>query len=341
MSGWKLPGYVIEDLLGFGGSGDVWRGRVAASGEPVALKRIKVGDPVRLRSVHTEAALLIALDHPHLIRLHEMVPTDDAVVLVIDLAQGGTLAELLEARGVVTPGEAVTALAPIGAALAYAHNAGVVHGDVTPSNILFTEAGMPLLADLGVARLLDDDAAVQSTPAFIDPAVAAGCVPGPQSDVFMLGAVTFRALTGRSIWPGDTAEEVLAAAVAGELDDLIGPFAAAEIPEPVRAVVSRALSIEPAHRGTAAEFALDLRHAATPVGVELHAGRQRTGVVAAGPAVAHRDPPSALTGDSPGSGRPPFDRPRLGSPGAAPAPVLTHTVRPRPRPTPARRGHRA
>jgi hypothetical protein len=324
MSGWRLPGYVVEDLLGFGGSGDVWRARVAATGEPVALKRIKV-DAERRRTVHTEAAVLTALDHPHLIRLHDVVPTGETVVLVLDLAEGGTLAELIDARGVITPGEAVTALAPIGAALAYAHNAGVVHGDVTPSNVLFTAAGMPLLADLGVARLLDDDAPVQSTPAYIDPAVAAGCVPGPQSDVFMLGAATFHALTGATIWPGDTVAGVLAAAANGEIGDIDGQLAAAEVPEAMRTVVVRALSVEPGHRATAAEFALDLRHAAVPVGVELSAGRQRTA-------------PDDGT-DSAESARPPFDRPRGGA--AGPAPVLTHNVRPRPRPTPVRRGHRA
>jgi hypothetical protein len=350
MSGWRLPGYVVEDLLGFGASGDVWRARVASTGEPVALKRIKVGDADQSRAVHTEAALLTALDHPHLIRLHELVHTGDSLILVLDLAEGGTLAELIGSRGAITPGEVITALAPVGAALAYAHNAGVVHGDVTPSNILFTEAGMPLLADLGVARLRGDDEPVHSTPAFIDPAVAAGCVPGPQSDVFMLGAVTFHALTGRSIWPGNTAAEVLAAATATRMDDIEGPLGAAEIPEAVRTVVTRALSVEPGQRGTAAEFALDLRHAAVPVGVELSAGRQRGAVAPAtmpGPTSAGLTPAGPTPGgptpaarpDSPESARPPFDRPRGGVLPAAP--VLTHNVRPRPRPVPARRGHRA
>ena len=196
---------------------------------------------------------------------------------------------------------------------------------------------MPLLADLGVARLFDDDdAPVHSTPAFIDPAVAAGCVPGPQSDVFMLGAVTFHALTGATIWPGDTVTEVLAAAAAGEIADLDGPLAAADVPETMREVVTRALSVEPGQRGTAAEFALDLRHAAPPVGVELSAGRQRAALTPADPT----DVPPVAGADSPESARPPFDRPRGGGP-ATPAPVLTHHVRPRPRPMPTRRGHRA
>jgi eukaryotic-like serine/threonine-protein kinase len=354
MSGWKLPGYIVEDLLGFGATGDVWRGRVASSGEPVALKRITVGDAAQLRSAHTEAALLATLDHPHLVRLHELVPIGEGAVLVLDLATGGTLAGLIEARGRVTPGEAITALAPVGAALAYAHNAGVVHGDVTPANVLFTEAGMPLLADLGVARLLGDDAPVQCTPAFIDPAVARGCLPGPQSDVFMLGAVTLHSLTGRPLWPGDTPAQVLAAAAAGETGEIEAQLAAVDVPEAMRAVLARGLSVEPGRRGSAAEFALDLRHAGTPVVVELSAGRQPDAAALPTPAAPFRaqlpgtdndqfEHPSPTSTDS---ARPRFDRPR-GADAATPKPVLTHAVRPRPRPMPARRsrrglhGHRA
>ena len=348
MSGWKLPGYVVEALLGFGGSGEVWRARVASTGEPVALKRIAIDDVAQVRAAQAEAALLATLDHPHLIRLHELVPSRDALVLVLDFAAGGTLAELVDARGRITPGEAITALAPVGAALAYAHNAGVVHGDVTPSNVLFTEAGMPMLADLGVARLLGDGAPVHSTPAFIDPAVAAGCVPGPQSDVFMLGAVTLYALTGRPLWRGDTPAEVLASAAAGETGDIDALLAAVDVPEAMRAVLSRALSVEPSLRGSAAEFALDLRHAGTPLAVELSAGRQRVAPalpMPARPTGAHRRGagadaasagPDAVCADP---ARPGFDRPT----GAAPTtvtPLLTHAVRPRPRPLPARRARR-
>jgi protein kinase-like protein len=298
MNGWRVPGYTVEQLLGFGGSGQVWRARVAATGEAVALKRITIGQPAQIRAAQAEAALLSTLDHPHLIRVHKLVPTGDAVVLVLDLAAGGTLADLVAARGRITPGEAVTALSPIGAALAYAHNAGVVHGDVTPANVLFTEVGMPLLADLGVARLLGDDAPAHSTPAFIDPAVAVGHVPGPQSDVFMLGATTLHALTGRPLWSGAGPGEVLAAAARADIDAIERRVAELDVPEPMREVVARALSVRPEARGTAAEFALDLRHAATPVAVELDAGRARArpvlppGAEAPGPA-EDAEPPAA------------------------------------------------
>jgi hypothetical protein len=343
MSGWKLSGYVIENLLGFGASGEVWRARVASTGEPVALKRIVVDGASRVRSAQAEAALLATLEHPHLVRLHELVPTTGAIVLVLDLAAGGTLAELINVRGRITPGEAITALAPIGAALAYAHNAGVVHGDVTPANVLFTDVGMPLLADLGVARLLGDDAPVQSTPAFIDPAVAAGCLPGPQSDVFMIAAVVVHALTGEPWWRGDTPAQVLASATAATDDEIQARLARLEVPDAVRSVLSRALAVAPGQRGSAAEFALDLRHAETPVAVELSAGRQRVAVVLPSTAGKDREAVATAGSNAPSSAdaaRPPFDRPRAPAPSAPSSAVLTHAVRARPRPAPARRNQR-
>lgn len=277
MAGWKLRGYAVETLLGRGASSDVWRARVMATGEPVALKRLFVTGAEQLRRAHGEAALLTVLDHPNLVRLHDLVTTHEAAVLVLDLADGGSLAGLLAARGRLTPGEVITAIAPVAAALAYVHRQGVVHGDVTPANVLFTPGGVALLADLGVARLTGDDADVECTPAYIDPAVANGSVPAAASDVFMLGAVALHALTGAPPWQGTDAAAVLDSARAADpagLPGLPARLAAAGVPDEVAQVVLRALSVEPFRRGTAADFALDLRHAGTPVAVELRAGRR-------------------------------------------------------------------
>lgn len=269
----KLPGYALEAPLGAGGSGQVWRARERSSGAAVAVKLLAAVEPDQLAAVRSEAAMLSGLDHPHLLHLHAVVPCKQGLALVVDLAGGGSLACLLNARGQLSPGEVVTTVAPIGAALAYAHNAGVVHGDVSPANLLFTEVGLPLLADLGVARLVGDDSPVSSTPAYIDPAVAVGGVPAPSSDVFMLGAVALHALTGAPPWPGESGPAALAAAAAGDIGDVAARMRAAAVPEPVAEVVGRALELDAARRPTAAEFALDLRHAAEPVAVELAAGR--------------------------------------------------------------------
>src|ERR1700760_3234243 len=111
---WKLAGYAIEGRLGHGGSGEVWRARVTRTGTAVALKRLPLTGLApaaaleRAAAARVEAALLSALDHPHLIRLHDLVRTDDAIVLVLDLADAGSLADLLRRRSRITPGEVVT-----------------------------------------------------------------------------------------------------------------------------------------------------------------------------------------------------------------------------------------
>lgn len=324
---WKLPGYVADELLGYGGSGEVWRGHATSTGAPVALKRLPVGDAAQVQAARAEAALLSTLDHPHLIRLHELVPAGDAVVLVLDLAGGGSLADLLSRRGRVTPGEAITALAPIGAALAYAHNEGVVHGDVTPANVLFTDDGLPLLADLGVARIIGDAAPARSTPAYVDPSVAAGCVPAAASDVFMLAAVVVHALTGSPLWTGVTPADMIARAAAGDIGDLASRLAG--LPPPMATLLERALSIEPHLRCSAAEFALDLRHSGEPAPVELAVGgRGRAAVAGPGEQRAGADP-----------ARPAFTRPGDDTPLSNPG-QLTHGVRAALHPpVPPRRGH--
>ena len=341
---WKISGYVAEELLGYGAGGQVWRGRTSRSGHPVALKRIDCADLSRRRAAQAEAALLSALEHPHLVRLHELVPDGHALVLVLDLADGGSLADLLARRDRLTPGEVVTALSPVAAALAYAHDEGVTHCDVSAANVLFTAAGEPLLADLGVARLLGDASPPHATLAYLDPAVAAGAPPGPPSDVFALAGVALHALSGAPVWTGPSPEVLVAQAASGEILDLDERLAG--VPAAVADVVRRGLSVEPYARGTAGEFALDLRHAAHPTPVELDAGRGRLGGQAAdlpvstGPHRARHARPSAPLAPAQGSPRPDwewsFDRPGFARPygGRVAPPVPASAMPARPAPSP-------
>jgi len=264
-----VPGYVLEELLGRGGSGQVWRARPRAGGVPVAVKVLVRGDPGRQER---EAALLGELDHPHLVRLHEVVRHEvrggsAEVALVLDLLAGGSLASLLARRGRLRPGEVVTTVAPVAAALAHAHDRGVVHGDLSPGNVVFTAEGRPVLTDLGTARLVGDPARAEVTPAYVDPVVARGGAPGPASDVFGVAAAAFHALTGIAPWNAADPGGTLTVAAAGALPDLA--LLAPEAPEELLRVVRRGLSAEPHERGSAAEFALDLRHACRPEPVRL------------------------------------------------------------------------
>lgn len=253
----------------------MWRGRALRTGEPVALKVVDLTDAAAHRSARAEAALLSALDHPHLVRLHELVSDGDQAILVLDYAAGGNLAQLLERRSRITVGELVTAVSPIAAAVAYIHEEGLVHGDISPANILFTAEGQPVLADLGVASMCGSAEEQRSTLAYLDPAVANGGAAGPPSDVFMLAAISLHALTGRPPWVALTPQGLVDAAASGDIADLDDRLGA--VSEDVAAIVRRGLSALPHARGTAAEFALDLRHAATPAPLELAAGQLRFG----------------------------------------------------------------
>ena len=291
-----VPGYTLEARLGRGGSGEVWRAVPRRGGPPVAVKVLVAGDPERQAR---EAALLGALDHPHLVRLLEVVHQPQRggaprVALVLELLAGGSLAALLARRGRLRPGEVVTTIAPVAAALAHAHGNGVVHGDLSPGNIVFTAEGRPVLTDLGVARVLGETAAGEVTPAYVDPTVARGGAPGPASDVFGVAAAAFHALTGIAPWNAATPGDTLSVAADGLLPDLaeLAPAAPAELV----AVINRGLSADPHDRGSAAAFALDLRHACRPEPVRL----PQDGVPDAELGLTGRGPRTELTHQVPG-----------------------------------------
>ena len=299
---WAVPGYDVEELLGFGATGEVWRAREVASGEVVALKRLRPGaDPVAVELLRREATLLRRLDTPYVVRLRAVVGD----VLVLDHAPGGSLAALLVRRGALDPGEVVTVAAPLASALAVAHGLGMVHGDVSPANVLFTAEGMPLLADLGVARVPGEDrAGVDGTAEYLDPVVAAGGEPDAASDVWALAAVCHHLLAGTPPHDGVSAEDVLDAARAGGRAPL--GLLAPSVPRALVAAVEAGLASNPAARPDAAAFCSLLRraHAAAPVrmtgGAQSYAPVRDTHVVRRPPALEQgRSWRSRLTGQAP------------------------------------------
>jgi eukaryotic-like serine/threonine-protein kinase len=191
-----VPGFVARMLIGSGAHGEVWIAREQISGEEVALKvgsRLdSSGDPIA-----READLLSRFDHPHLVRLRRVVAIPEGqAALVLDLAAGGSLAALVAARGRLGPGEVVTMLVPLAEVLSDLHRDGVVHGDVSPGNVLFTADGRPMLGDLGVGSVLGArQHGLWSTPGFTDPALADSEDPAA-ADVWGLAAVAWFALTG-------------------------------------------------------------------------------------------------------------------------------------------------
>jgi eukaryotic-like serine/threonine-protein kinase len=254
-SGDVVAGVRLASRVGAGGSGQVWSGDDLRSGERVAVKLLDDG------SADVEGWLLAGLRHPHVLAVRRACARPAAIVT--DLAQGGSLHAQVRARGSLRPSEVVTVVAPLADALGFLHARGVVHGDVTATNVLFVERGRPVLGDIGSASLAGSGE-TSATPGYAAPEVRAGAAASQASDVHGLAAVAWFALTGtvpaeeaadrlplRLLAP-ECPDELVEAVLAG-LDpdpaarpdpaDLAAAVRAAAPAEPVRLVPSAALGI--------------------------------------------------------------------------------------------------
>jgi tRNA A-37 threonylcarbamoyl transferase component Bud32 len=207
----EVSGYDVGRRLGQGGNASVWLVTAQSSGREFAVKCFVPGtdsapeDREREEGMRREVRILSALDHDHLVKAHAVVRLrggGDGLGLVLDYAPGGSLGDLMASRGSLGAGETVTVLTPVAQALAYLHGHGFTHGDVSPGNVLFTAHGKPLLADLGVARMVADagGTADAGTEGFRDPAPVDAVRAGlqPERDVYSLAALGWYCLTGRA-----------------------------------------------------------------------------------------------------------------------------------------------
>jgi hypothetical protein len=192
-----VPGYAVEAPLGTGRDASEWVAHEEASGRRVALKVVNVPDAGLRERARRELALTTAVEHAHVVPVYAVVDAPGALVIVREVADGGSMADLLAARGALTPGEVVTVCAPTAQALAELHLLGLVHGDVSPDTVVFSADGRPMLTDVGLARVsgdrMDD---LGLTPGYSAPEVVAGYPAQPGSDIYGLATLTVRALTG-------------------------------------------------------------------------------------------------------------------------------------------------
>src|SRR5256885_1247525 len=174
--------YSLLEQLGASPDATVWRGRCMRPVErPIVVKRFRAESPADIVRLLDDLKALITLDHPHVVRVLDVVEGTDNVTVVMQYAPGGTLAELLAGRRPLDAGETVAVVAPLADALASAHRSGIVHGDVKPSNVLFTSDGEPLLADFG--------GGTRGTDGYIAPEVLEGAAPDRRADIYSLGVV--------------------------------------------------------------------------------------------------------------------------------------------------------
>ena len=236
----------LRRMLGVGGMGQVWAARNEATGADVALKVLRRADVDEPRAAQLEqrfrqeARLSATLSHRNIIKVFDLLDEPDGtLVLVMELLRGETLKEYLEREGPRSSLEAVAILTPILGALAHAHDRGIVHRDVTPSNILLAVDPdghvTPKLLDFGIAKLVEPvlasesdappepvetiDGRVLGTPRYMAPERIRGSrdVTG-RADVFGVAVVLYETITGLSPFGASTASASLAAVLERHVD---------------------------------------------------------------------------------------------------------------------------
>ncbi|QTE02957.1 serine/threonine-protein kinase [Streptomyces cyanogenus] len=205
--------YRLDAVIGSGGAGDVHRGFDLRLKRPVAVKLFRAGTGGE-DGFHNEAVILARLRHPGLVTVYDAGRHDGRAYLVMELIEGPTLKARI-AAGPLAPGETAALGADLARALAHAHDAGIVHRDVKPSNIILDGSGRPHLTDFGISRLLDATThtatdALIGTAAYLSPEQVLGQSVGPSADVYALGLVLLECVTSRLEYDGAPLESAIA-----------------------------------------------------------------------------------------------------------------------------------
>jgi serine/threonine protein kinase len=267
--------YLIADFLGAGGGGaTVWRASEIGRGAPLALKLLGKVDDTSARRFERGARLAMTLDHPSIAAVHEFGEVGDTRYVAMELLDGESLQERLGKTGRLGLSEAVTLVSQVLDALAVAHAAGIVHRDLKPGNLVLARdpSGGPTtrakLLDFGIARatehalerlapMVDEDEGfilgdeitarhhICGTPEYMAPEQILGGAPAPSMDIYAVGVVLYRLLTGAMPFSGKSRFELYHC----HLTTRPAPFdPALELPAPLETLVLSALSKRPEER---------------------------------------------------------------------------------------------
>lgn len=251
--------YDLGDRLGTGGMADVYRATDRVLHREVAVKVLReTADTETDRARFTsEARTLARLSHVNLVMVLDAGMTTDQPFLVMELVEGTTLSDRVQA-GPLAPDEVAEIAAQLADALAYAHGQGIVHRDVKPGNVLLGHNGRVKLADFGIARLIGDTVrhtrtgTAIGTAAYLSPEQVRGDEITPAVDVYSLGLVLLEILSGERAFPGSPTESALA-----RLNR--DPELPESLPEPWRRLLGTMTARDPAGRPTAQAVARELR----------------------------------------------------------------------------------
>ena len=253
--GQTLSHYLVLEQLGAGGMGEVYLAEDARLGRKVALKMLPAdltAEDERVRRFQQEARAASALNHPNIITIYEIVEMDSRHFMATEFIDGETLFERLRA-GLMKLDEALDVAVQVASALCAAHQAGIVHRDIKPGNIMLRTDGIVKVLDFGLAMLTEqkDDGleaatlvktkqgTVMGTAHYMSPEQARGQKMDARTDIFSLGVVLYEMLTGRVPFGGETMTDVLASILM--LEPLSLSQAAPEAPEELQRIVHHAL----------------------------------------------------------------------------------------------------
>jgi len=255
--------YEIQELLGKGGMGEVYRASHPTLGRDVAIKLIHLdhaSNPATAVRFRREANVVAALRHPGIVQVYDFDIDDDMLYMVMEYVPGESLDQHL--AGIHVQGrqipleEALRLFRLIAQAVAYAHRQGVIHCDLKPGNVLLTNQGQPVLTDFGIGRFISGErltltADIMGTPHYMSPEQASGGEVGPYTDVYALGVILYELTTGEIPFSGNTAMSI----VYKHVNDPPPPPRSInpDLPQGVEQIIQKALTKDPAGRYTSAQ----------------------------------------------------------------------------------------
>ena len=284
--------YRLEERIAVGGMGEVWRARDDVLGRDVAVKVLRsdlAADDSFVERFRDEARHTAALSHPGIAAVHDYAETDGDRYLVMELVEGEPLSELLAREGRLSVERTLDLVAQVALALQAAHDAGVIHRDIKPGNLLVRPDGIVKVTDFGIARAAEvtstrtQTGTVLGTAHYLSPEAARGEPASAASDIYALGVVGYECLAG---FPPFTGTNPVAVATA-HLNDVPPPLPV-NVPREVTMLILSCLAKAPEQRlapaSAVAEQALTLKAAMTGLGTETTA----LPLTAAAPAVDDR-----------------------------------------------------
>lgn len=247
--------YELLSRIAIGGMGEVWQATDLVIGRPVAIKILKdeyLGDPGFVERFRAEARHAALVNHEGIANVYDYGEEDGSAYLVMELVPGEALSTILEREKALPVTRVLDIVAQTASALSAAHQAGLVHRDIKPGNMLITPDGRVKITDFGIARIADQvpltaTGQVMGTVQYLSPEQASGHPASPSTDIYSLGIVAYEAVSGRRPFSGESQVAIAMAQInetPPELPD--------DIPEPVRNLIYSAIAKKAENRPASA-----------------------------------------------------------------------------------------